>query len=64
MHNEYKDLLYTFEEGTLKHQRDIPYILDLKSMHQYPHIGVFGGSGSGKSFGLRVVLEELMIQNI
>ena len=64
MHNEFKDLLYTFEEGTLKHQRDIPYILDLKSMHQYPHIGVFGGSGSGKSFGLRVVLEELMIQNI
>lgn len=33
-------------------------------MHQYPHIGVFGGSGSGKSFGLRVVLEELMDLNI
>ncbi len=33
-------------------------------MHQYPHIGVFGGSGSGKSFGLRVILEELMELNI
>nr|WP_275589247.1 ATP-binding protein [Sporohalobacter salinus] len=29
-------------------------------MHQYPHIGIIGGSGSGKSFGMRVMLEELM----
>lgn len=64
MDTEFKDLLYTFEEGALLPQREIPYILDLKSMHHYPHIGVFGGSGSGKSFGLRVVLEELMVQNI
>ncbi len=48
-----------------KKQRDIPYIFDIKSMHQYPpHIGVFGGSGSGKFFGLRVCLEELMDLNI
>ena len=60
MDEEFKDLLYTFDEGELKEQQDIPYILDLRSMHQYPHIGVFGGSGSGKSFGLRVILEELM----
>ncbi|MDG2769724.1 DUF87 domain-containing protein, partial [Vibrio parahaemolyticus] len=33
-------------------------------MHHYPHIGVFGGSGSGKSFGLRVFLEELMQKGI
>lgn len=64
MDEEYKDLLYTFEEGELRKQKDIPYIFDIKSMHQYPHIGVFGGSGSGKSFGLRVVLEELMDLNI
>ncbi len=64
MDHEYKDLLYTFEEGDLIGQKDIPYILDLKAMHHYPHIGVFGGSGSGKSFGLRVALEELMVQNI
>ncbi|HFL3828411.1 TPA: ATP-binding protein [Clostridioides difficile] len=64
MDDEFKDLLYTFEEGKLKKQRDIPYIFDIRSMHQYPHIGVFGGSGSGKSFGLRVVLEELMKLNI
>lgn len=64
MDEEYKDLLYTFEEKALKPQIEIPYIMDLRSMHHYPHIGVFGGSGSGKSFGLRVVLEELMTKNI
>ncbi|MCK9443367.1 MAG: ATP-binding protein [Tissierellaceae bacterium] len=64
MEDEYKDLLYTYEENGLQAQREIPYIMDVKSMHQYPHIGVFGGSGSGKSFGLRVVLEELMKQAI
>lgn len=64
MDEELKNILYTFEDDKLEPQRGIPYILDLKSMHQYPHIGVFGGSGSGKSFGLRVVLEELMKLNI
>ncbi|NMA86691.1 MAG: ATP-binding protein [Tissierellia bacterium] len=64
MDEELKNLLYTFEEGKLIEQRDIPYIFDIRSMHQYPHIGVFGGSGSGKSFGLRVILEELMKLNI
>ncbi|WP_132994881.1 ATP-binding protein [Sporanaerobacter acetigenes] len=64
MDEELKNILYTFEDDKLKPQKGIPYILDLKSMHQYPHIGVFGGSGSGKSFGLRVVLEELMKLNI
>ncbi len=62
--DEFKDLLYTFEERGLVKQREIPFIMDLKSMHQYPHIGVFGGSGSGKSFGLRVLLEELMQKEI
>lgn len=61
---EFKNLLYTFEDGLLQPQRELPYIMDIKSMHHYPHIGVFGGSGSGKSFGLRVLLEELILQSI
>ena len=64
MDDEYKNLVYTFEDGILMPQKELPYIMDIRSMHQYPHIGVFGGSGSGKSFGLRVVLEELMVQGI
>lgn len=64
MDEELKNILYLYEGDELKPQKGIPYIFDLKSMHQYPHLGVFGGSGSGKSFGLRVTLEELMRQNI
>lgn len=64
MDAQYKNILMTFEEGKIKPQMDIPYIMDFKAMHHYPHIGVFGGSGSGKSFGLRVLLEEVMVQNI
>lgn len=64
MEGELKGLLYTFEEGQWLEQKEIPYFLDLPGMHQYPHIGVFGGSGSGKSFGLRVFLEELMKKKV
>lgn len=64
MDEELKDILYLYEDDMVKPQNGIPYIFDLKSMHQYPHLGVFGGSGSGKSFGLRVTLEELMRHNI
>lgn len=60
MDDIYKGLFTTFQNNEFIKQRELPYLFDYKSMHQYPHIGVFGGSGSGKSFGLRVVLEELM----
>ena len=60
MDDIYKNLFSTFENNEYLKERELPYLFDYKSMHQYPHIGVFGGSGSGKSFGLRVVLEELM----
>lgn len=59
-----KGMFHTLEEGKFVPQREIPYFLDLYSMHQYPHIGIFGGSGSGKSFGLRVILEELLEKRI
>ncbi len=64
MDDEFKNILFTFEEGALLPQKELPYIFHIRSMHQYPHIGVFGGSGSGKSFGLRVLLEEIMVQSI
>ncbi len=64
MDAEYKDLMDIYEEDKYEEQKDVPFIFDFKSMHEYPHIGIFGGSGSGKSFGLRVMLEELMKKNI
>lgn len=60
MDDVYKDLFSIFQNNEFTKQKELPYLFDYKSMHQYPHIGVFGGSGSGKSFGLRVILEELM----
>lgn len=60
MDDVYKDLFSIFQNNEFIKQKELPYLFDYKSMHQYPHIGVFGGSGSGKSFGLRVILEELM----
>ncbi|GAE31730.1 ATP-binding protein [Halalkalibacter hemicellulosilyticus] len=53
-------LLSIHDHHGLREQNGVPFIFDIRSMQQYPHIGVFGGSGSGKSFGLRVMLEELM----
>lgn len=55
-----KDQVVMLEQGNLRPQEGVPFLFDIKKMQQYPHVGVFGGSGSGKSFGLRVMLEELM----
>ena len=60
MDEDLKGLCYIFNQGKLEKTSNVPFILDLRSFQQYPHIGVFGGSGSGKSFGLRVILEEIM----
>lgn len=40
--------------------QSVPFLFDYKSMYEYPHIGVFGGSGSGKSYTQRVLHEEIM----
>lgn len=60
MDPELQNQMMMMEQGMLREQRGVPFIFDIKTMQQYPHIGVFGGSGSGKSFGLRVMLEEVM----
>ncbi|SHF20363.1 ATP-binding protein [Caloramator proteoclasticus] len=64
MEDELKDRFLLYQDGKIINQNGVPFIFDIASMQQYPHIGIFGGSGSGKSFGLRVILEELMKKNI
>lgn len=64
MDDELKDMFLIYQDGKILNQNGVPFIFDISSMQQYPHIGIFGGSGSGKSFGLRVILEELMKKNI
>lgn len=56
-------LLFDKEDG-VQRQDGVPFVFDYRSMDQYPHIGIFGGSGSGKSFGTRVLLEEIMKQRV
>lgn len=41
-------------------QAGVPFLINHHNFREYPHIGVFGTSGSGKTFGLRVLIEELM----
>lgn len=64
MDEDLKHLVKTFEKHRIFEQKEVPYLLDLYGMQEYPHIGIFGGSGSGKSFGMRVLLEELMQKRI
>lgn len=65
MSNEFKNLsvLYDREHGIIE-PNEVPFLFDYRSMQQYPHIGIFGGSGSGKSYAMRVMLEELMLKRI
>jgi len=64
MEDELKGLFYVLNKGSAEKTKGVPFILDLRSFQQYPHIGIFGGSGSGKSFGMRVIMEELMKKRI
>ncbi|ABB14165.1 ATP-binding protein [Carboxydothermus hydrogenoformans] len=61
---EYSNLYCLLENTGPVMGKGVPFIFDYRSMADYPHIGIFGGSGSGKSFGLRVLLEELMAKKI
>ncbi|GAV22512.1 ATP-binding protein [Carboxydothermus pertinax] len=61
---EYSNLYCLLENNEPVAGRGVPFIFDYRSMADYPHVGIFGGSGSGKSFGLRVFLEELMAKKI
>ncbi|MBM7623931.1 helicase HerA domain-containing protein [Sporohalobacter salinus] len=60
MDNKLQGIAPLLEDDDIIPQEGIPFNFKLRAMHQYPHIGIIGGSGSGKSFGMRVMLEELM----
>lgn len=45
-------------------QKGVPFIINHRDQRVYPHIGIFGTSGSGKSFGMRVICEEMMKKRI
>lgn len=57
---EIKNISPLWEKGSAVSQQGIPLVINHHSFREYPHIGLFGSSGSGKSFALRVLCEELM----
>lgn len=61
---KYKDVCKVLKDGDIQEQDGVPFILDAYSQAEYPHIGFFGGSGSGKTFGQRVLTEEIMKKKI
>lgn len=58
-----KNLFLISEDGKDIVQKVVPFIFSINEMSEYPHIGIFGGSGSGKSFLIRVLIEEIAKQN-
>lgn len=51
-------------KGEAKHQQGIPFLFDYRKSREYPHIGCFGSSGSGKSFSVRTIMEELLEKGV
>ncbi len=62
--NKYKNVLYMSKDWKLTAQANLPILFDYKKMQQNPNIGIFGNSGSGKSFTLKTFVEELIIHGI
>jgi hypothetical protein len=52
------------KEGKPVMQTSAPLLFDYRKLSEAPHIGLFGGSGSGKTFALKVLAEELMHKKI
>lgn len=57
---EIQNLSPMWEDKKIISQEGVPFMLDHHKFREYPHIGIFGTSGSGKTFGLRTIIEELM----
>ncbi|WCK57699.1 ATP-binding protein (plasmid) [Aneurinibacillus sp. Ricciae_BoGa-3] len=60
----FKGVAPLIQDGKVIEQKGIPYILDHYAFQKYPHIGLLGGTGSGKSVGLRILAEEAMKKGI
>lgn len=62
--SQYTHLMAMYQDGSVKEQESIPFVFDHKKLFESPHIGLFGGSGSGKTVAMKVLLEELMKRDI
>ena len=60
----YKDVLLMFKDGQIRPQKCLPLVFNYKKLQENPNIGIFGNSGSGKTYTLKSLIEELIIKNI
>lgn len=56
--------MWSKQANSVVPQNGVPFMYDYTSLREYPHIGLFGSSGSGKSFGMHSILEEFMKKRI
>lgn len=61
---DYKGLAVMKDENGFREQSAIPFVFDYRKLYESPHIGLFGGSGSGKTIAMKSVIEEIMKRGI
>lgn len=62
--SSFKGLVAMYDNGKVVEQSAIPFVFNYKKMYESPHIGLFGGSGSGKTVAMKVLIEEFMKRGI
>ena len=62
--SSFKGLVAMYDNGIVVEQSAIPFVFNYKKMYESPHIGLFGGSGSGKTVAMKVLIEEFMKRGI
>lgn len=58
--DELSNIAPLWKNGMAIEQNGVPLLLDYHKFREYPNIGIFGGAGSGKSFALKTICEEIM----
>lgn len=62
--DDLKNIAPMFDNYKATYQEGIPFLFDFKKMTENPHVGFFGSSGSGKTKGQKVMIEECMRKNL
>lgn len=58
--DELKNIVPLWVDKKIVPQTEVPFTFNYRKLREYPGIGFFGGSGSGKTVALRSTCEELM----
>lgn len=56
----FKNICPMLKDNRITPQSGAPYIFDFRKMDDYPNIGFFGGSGSGKTYAMKSLIEQFI----